>query len=318
MGHYLVTGGAGFIGSHLIDHLLDEGHQVICFDNFDYFYNPVMKWRNLEQANKNPNFNLVSGNISDIKDIQKAFIVNPVDAVVHLAAQAGVRPSIQNSQLHFNVNVLGTINILELCKDYKVKKFILASSSSVYGNNDKVPFVETDNVDHPLCPYAATKRSAELMAYTYHHLYNIDVACVRPFTVYGPRQRLEMAIPLFTRLIYQEKEITIFGDGSTKRDYTYVDDIVSGVVKILNQKHGYEIYNLGTSKTVSLMELIREIENRLGKIAYKKFESSHVGEAKQTYADITKARERFGYNPQFTIKEGIKQYVDWYLEDIET
>ena len=312
----LVTGGAGFIGSHLIDRLLAENHQVICFDNFDYFYNPVMKWRNLEQANKNPNFSLVSGNISDIKDLQKAFIVNQIDAVVHLAAQAGVRPSVQNSQLHFSVNVLGTINTLELCKDYNVKKFVLASSSSVYGNNDKVPFVETDNVDYPLCPYAATKRSAELIAYTYHHLYGIDIACVRPFTVYGPRQRLEMAIPLFTRLIYQNKEITIFGDGSTRRDYTYVEDVVSGIVKILERYHGYEIYNIGTSQTVSLMELIYEIENRLDRGARKKFEPIHVGEAKQTFADITKARYRLGYDPKFTIREGIKQYVDWYLQDI--
>ncbi len=317
MGHYLVTGGAGFIGSNLIDKLLTEGHQVICFDNFDYFYNPVAKWKNLEQANKNKNFTLVSGNISDIKDIQKAFSISPVDAVVHLAAQTGVRPSKQNSQLHLNINMLGTVNVLELCKDYNVKKFVFASSSSVYGNNHKIPFSETDRVDRPICSYAATKRSIELMSYTYHYLSGIDVVCIRPFTVYGPRQRLEMAIPLFTKLIYQEKPLAIFGDGSTRRDYIYVDDVVSAIISILGKNHGYEIYNIGTSKTTSVLELINMIENKLGKTSKKIFEPMHIGEAKQTYADISKAQKNFGYSPKFTISEGLDNFIVWFLKDMK-
>jgi UDP-glucuronate 4-epimerase len=317
MSTILCTGGAGFIGSHLVDRLLKENHRVICFDNFDNFYNPTLKWRNIEGVLDNPNFKLVSGNVTDPLSLEKAFNCWKIDAVVHLAAQAGIRPSVQNPGLHFNVNVLGTVNVLELCRKNEVGKFVFASSSSVYGNNPNIPFKEDAPSDYPLCPYAASKKAGELICYTYHHLYKMDIACIRPFTVYGPRQRLEMAIPLFTKLIYEGKQITLHdsSQGEISRDFTYVDDVVSGIVGILSMNHGYEIYNLGSNRTVCMQELIYALENRLKRNAIIKHAPLESGEALKTYADISKAQKKFWYCPTHTIYEGLDKFVVWFLED---
>lgn len=316
MKNYLVTGGAGFIGSHLIDRLLEEGNKVICFDNFDNFYNPVMKWGNVTPHVNNKNFKLVSGNVVDKRSLEKAFQEGKIDAVIHLAAQAGVRPSVQNPGLHFEVNVLGTVNVLEFCNKYNIKKVVFASSSSVYGNHLTVPWTEDLKTDSPLCPYAASKKAGELLCYTYHHLYNIDTACIRPFTVYGSRQRLEMAIPLFTKLIHSRKPLTVNGDGSTLRDYTCVFDVVEGIVRILGRYQGYEIYNLGTSILTSLTTLINEISTRLNVSPIINYSPAGVGEAKLTYADITKAHSHFGYVPEYTIQKGLDHYIEWYLKEV--
>lgn len=316
--NYLVTGGAGFIGSHLIDRLLQNGSSVVCFDNFDNFYNPMMKWGNVTHHAENKNFKLVSGVVQDVRSFEKAFNGNNIDVVVHLAAQAGVRPSMQNPNLHFEVNVLGTVNMLELCRKYKVDTVLYASSSSVYGNYPETPFKETYKLDEPLCPYAASKKSGELICYTYHHLYGMHISCIRPFTVYGSRQRLEMAIPLFTRLIYSNEPLTIYGDGSTRRDYTHVSDVVDGIVRAIEYSRGFQVYNIGTSKITTLNQLISYISNYLGidiDNVNLNYAPAGIGEAVQTYACIDKAKDCIGYNPKIDIKEGLREYIDWYLEE---
>ncbi|MGD0624761.1 MAG: NAD-dependent epimerase/dehydratase family protein, partial [Thermodesulfobacteriota bacterium] len=265
--NYLVTGGAGFIGSHLVERLLAEGHRVICLDNFDDFYDPALKRRNLTQALKDSKFCLVEGDLRDEDLLHKLFPEEKIEIVAHLAARAGVRPSIENPLLYADVNIRGTLNLLEACKKYKVRRVVFASSSSVYGNNLKVPFAEEDPVDNPISPYAATKKAGELICHTYHHLYGIDVACLRYFTVYGPRQRPEMAIHQFTRLIAEEKKVTLFGDGSSRRDYTYIEDAIEGTIAALGREHGYEIYNIGESQTTSLAQLVQWIEEQLKKRA---------------------------------------------------
>ena len=317
MQNILVTGGAGFIGCHLIDRLLAEGHSVVCFDNFDNFYNPIMKWGNVTHHAKNKSFKLVSGLVNDMRSFKKAFS-NGLNAVVHLAAQAGVRPSMQNPVLHSEVNVSGTINMLELCRTYGIKKVVFASSSSVYGNHDTVPFQEDANVDKPLCPYAASKKAGELICYTYHHLYGMDISCIRPFTVYGSRQRLEMAIPLFTRLIFEGKPLTIYGEGNTKRDYTHVSDVVDGIMRILYVNAGYQIYNLGTGEVTMLNHLIQMISEHLGKRTMPDlhYEPRGIGEAIITHANIEKAKRMLGYSPKMKIYDGLKEYVDWFLEEV--
>lgn len=315
----LVTGGAGFIGSHLIDRLLSEDHKVTCFDNFDNFYNPVMKWGNVTHHAKNKKFKLISGMVNDIRSFDKAFCNRSIDSVIHLAAQAGVRPSMQNPQLHTEVNVLGTVNMLELSRKYNVKKIVFASSSSVYGNNPNTPWLEDEDTSEPLCPYAASKKAGELMCYTYHHLYDMNISCIRPFTVYGSRQRLEMAIPLFTRLINNRETLTIYGEGNTKRDYTHVFDIIDGVMKILGVDNGFQIYNLGSGKPIALMALISVISNQLGvkfpDDVHIQYEPRGIGEALITYASIVKSNIFLNYSPKMTIETGIKEYVDWYLKE---
>src|SRR4030042_1448786 len=245
---FLVTGGAGFIGSHLVERLLAEGNRVIGLDNFDNFYDPALKRRNLTRALQNPKLRLVEGDLRDEGILEKVFREEKIEIVAHLSARAGVRPSIQNPLLYADVNIRGTLNLLEACKKHGVRRLVFASSSSVYGNNPKIPFAEDDPVDNPISPYAATKKAGELICYTYHHLYGIDVACLRYFTVYGPRQRPEMAIHQFTRLIPQDKKISLFGDGSSRRDYTYIDDAIEETMGALFQEHGYEIYNIGDSQ----------------------------------------------------------------------
>lgn len=310
----LVTGGAGFIGSHLVEHLLAEGHRVICLDNFDDFYDPEEKRRNLRQAMKGENFRLVMGDVREEEKLKEIFTAERIEQVVHLAARAGVRPSIRDPLLYAEVNIRGTLNLLETCRQFGVKKFIFASSSSVYGNNPKTPFTEDDRVDNPISPYGATKKAGELICYTYHHLYSFDIACLRYFTVYGPRQRPEMAIHYFSRLIYEEKKIPIFGDGNSRRDYTYIDDALQATMAALNREHGYEIYNIGESRTVSLLELIQYLEERLGKKATLEFLPPQPGDVAITCADISKAQKMLDYCPQTKIEDGLDRFIHWFLQ----
>ncbi|MBU1205970.1 MAG: GDP-mannose 4,6-dehydratase [Proteobacteria bacterium] len=311
----LVTGGGGFIGSHLVERMLAEGNRVIGLDNFDNFYDPALKRRNLTRALQNPKFRLVEGDLRDEGILEKVFREEKIEIVAHLAARAGVRPSIQNPLLYADVNIRGTLNLLEACKKHGVRRLVFASSSSVYGNNPKVPFAEEDPVDNPISPYAATKKAGELICHTYHHLYEIDVACLRYFTVYGPRQRPEMAIHQFTRLIHQGKKVALFGDGSSRRDYTYIDDAIAGTMGALIKEHGYEIYNIGESQTISLAELIQAIEQRVGKRARVEYLPAQPGDVERTYADIRKASERLDYRPQTKIQEGLDRFLRWYLDE---
>jgi UDP-glucuronate 4-epimerase len=313
--NYLVTGGAGFIGSHLVERLLAEGHRVICLDNFDDFYDPALKRRNLTQALKDSKFCLVEGDLRDEDLLHKLFPEEKIEIVAHLAARAGVRPSIENPLLYADVNIRGTLNLLEACKKYKVRRVVFASSSSVYGNNLKVPFAEEDPVDNPISPYAATKKAGELICHTYHHLYGIDVACLRYFTVYGPRQRPEMAIHQFTRLIAEEKKVTLFGDGSSRRDYTYIEDAIEGTIAALGREHGYEIYNIGESQTTSLAQLVQWIEEQLKKRARVEYLPAQPGDVERTYADIRKAVQRLGYRARTDIREGLARFIRWYIEE---
>ena len=312
---YLVTGGAGFIGSHLVERLLAEGHRVICLDNFDPFYDPTLKRRNLKQAQQDSRFRLVEGDLRDEGLLKKLFQEEEVEIVAHLAARAGVRPSIEHPLLYADVNIRGTMNLLEACKKYGVRRLVFASSSSVYGNNPKVPFAEDDPVDNPISPYAATKKAGELICYTYHYLYGMDIACLRYFTVYGPRQRPEMAIHQFTRLIHQGEKVFLFGDGGSRRDYTYIEDAIEGTMGALGREHRYEIYNIGESQTVSLSQLIQSIEEKIGKKARVEYLPPQPGDVERTYADIRKATERLGYRPRTDIHEGLTRFVRWYLEE---
>jgi UDP-glucuronate 4-epimerase len=314
MSHILVTGGAGFIGSHLCELLLREGDQVICFDNFDNFYDPNIKIRNVEELNKKfpDRLELITGDIRNPQHLQQAFQKNRIDFVIHLAARAGVRPSIAQPLLYQDVNIRGTMVLLEVCKEYGVKDFIFASSSSVYGENQRVPFSEKDLDIQPISPYGATKRAGELLCYSYHHLYGMNIACLRIFTAYGPRQRPEMAIHKFTRLVDQGEKVPMFGDGSSQRDYTYIDDLIEGIRAVLNHHRGFEIYNLGESQTTSLKELVRLVEKALGKKAAIEVLEPQPGDVSTTYADITKAKEMLGYQPTVKMEEGIRRFVEWY------
>ncbi|MCK6543668.1 GDP-mannose 4,6-dehydratase [bacterium] len=312
MSKILVTGCAGFIGSHVTDALLKAGHEVVGLDNFDHFYDPAIKEKNLTNAIQSPGFRLLRGDILDADLMSRIFSESKLDLVIHLAARAGVRPSIQDPKIYQKVNVEGTMNILEAMRAHNVKKLLLASSSSVYGNNEKVPYHETDNVDHAISPYAATKKACEVLAYTYHHLFGIDAFCLRFFTVYGPRQRPEMAIHLFTRLIDEGKPITLFGDGQTFRDYTYVDDIVHGIMQCIDGLRGYEILNLGESQTISLIDLVNTIEKALGKKAQIRWMPNQPGDVQKTYADISKAKRLIGYKPSVSINIGIERFVDYF------
>jgi UDP-glucuronate 4-epimerase len=311
MGSVLVTGAAGFIGSHLCERLLGGGWQVIGFDNFDKFYDPAVKRRNLASCLENKAFRLVEGDIRDASKVNAA-CDGRIDLIVHLAARAGVRPSIEDPLLYQDVNVNGTCVMLEAARQYKVKRFVFASSSSVYGNNPKVPFSETDNVDHPISPYAASKKAGELLCYTFHRLFDIDMTCLRFFTVYGARQRPDLAIHKFTRLIDSGKPIQMFGDGSMMRDHTYIDDILSGVLAAIDRCKGYHIYNLGESEPVSLRDLIAAIESAVGKKANIERLPLQPGDVDKTFADIARARDELGYAPRTSIKAGLAKFVEWY------
>ena len=310
----LVTGGAGFIGSNLCEKLAGAGEKIICIDNFNDYYNPKIKEENLRNLKGSANFILYRMDILERERLEKVFAKYHFDLVIHLAARAGVRPSISNASLYEAVNVQGTINILECCRKYGIEKLIFASSSSVYGGNKKIPFSEDDIVDRPISPYAATKKAGELICYTYSHLFNISVYCYRFFTVYGPRQRPEMAIYKFTRLITEEKPIEIFGDGTSLRDYTYVEDIVDVIASNLENVKGYEIINLGNSNPVKVTELIKFIEKAANKKAQIKYVRVQAGDVPVTYADILKAKKMLKYNPKTRIEEGINKFTAWYME----
>ena len=311
-----ITGGAGFIGSHLCENLVKEGHKVICIDNFSKFYSPILKKRNINWLNQQDNFILKKEDIRDKSSIDNIFADFAIDTVIHCAAMAGVRPSIENPELYNQVNITGTMNILEAMKKHDIKKLIFASSSSVYGNNESIPFSENDNVDFPISPYAATKKAGELLIHTYHHLYNISALCLRFFTVYGPRQRPDLAIYKFTEKIANNEIIPVYGDGSTERDYTYITDIIDGVIKAIDYLNSnsncYEIFNLGESTTIKLSLMISTIEKYLGKKAKKKFLQLQPGDVKRTFADVKKSREKLNYNPQTSFEKGIEKFVEWY------
>ncbi|HHS14081.1 MAG TPA: NAD-dependent epimerase/dehydratase family protein [bacterium] len=314
---FLITGGAGFIGSHLGERLLRLGYEVVVLDNFNDYYNPDIKQRNIEFIKDHSSYTLVKGDILDWDGLNSLFKKHSIEGIIHLAARAGVRPSIEQPRLYQKVNVEGTVNLLEAACRYRVPKFLLASSSSVYGNNTKVPFSETDSVDHPVSPYAATKKACELIAYTYHSMYKIPVTCLRFFTVYGPRQRPDMAIHKFTAQMVRGEEILMFGDGSTQRDYTYIDDIIQGLEQALNHcTEGYKIYNLGESRTIRLMDLINLLEKALDKPARIKKMPLQKGDVKTTYADISLAQKELEYSPRFSIEEGISRFVSWYCKEL--
>jgi len=311
-GAVLVTGAAGFIGSHTAERLLARGERVIGLDNFDPFYDPALKRANLSAASRDPRFTLVEGDIRDAALLDALFAKEPVRAVIHLAARAGVRPSVEEPALYADVNVRGTTVVLESARRAGVRKVVYASSSSVYGGNTKVPFSEDDPVDHPVSPYAATKKATELVASAYHHLYGIDTIGLRFFTVYGPRQRPEMAIAAFTRRIDEGRPVPVFGDGSALRDYTYIDDIVDGVMGALDRGRGDRVYNLGESETTSLLELVRRIGDALGREPRIEFRPAQPGDVPTTYADIARARRELGYHPAVRVAEGIPRFVAWH------
>ncbi len=311
----LVTGAAGFIGSHLCERLLADGCTVVGVDNFDDFYDPQIKRRNIDDCVKNSNFQLFKADIRDSAAMAEA-IGQGVEIIVHLAAKAGVRPSIAQPLLYSDVNINGTMVMLELAKEHEIDKFIFASSSSVYGNNEKVPFSEDDNVDFPISPYAATKKAGELICHTYHHLCEMSITCLRFFTVYGPRQRPDLAIHKFARLIERGEPIPVYGDGTMMRDFTYIDDIIAGIVAAMNKCSGFNVYNLGESEPIKVNDLIAEIENALGRKAVKEYLPVQPGDVERTYADVTKARKDLAYNPATSIRAGLANFVEWLRREV--
>jgi UDP-glucuronate 4-epimerase len=307
----LITGAAGFIGSHLCQRLVGQDATVVGLDNFDPFYDTAIKRDNLAALSASPRFKLIEGDIRDKALVKTIFQQGNFDTVVHLAAKAGVRPSIQDPVGYVDTNINGTAVLLEAAREAKIKKFIFASSSSVYGNNKKVPFSETDNVDNPISPYAATKKAGELICYTYSHLYQMDMTCLRFFTVYGPRQRPDLAIHKFARLIEQNEPIPVYGDGSMERDFTYIDDILDGIVASMKCCKGYNIYNLGESRPVRLDVLIAELEKALGKKAIINRQPEQPGDVKRTFADVQKAVRELNYQPNTHLADGLKRFVEW-------
>jgi UDP-glucuronate 4-epimerase len=313
MKRILVTGGAGFIGSHLVDRLLaSEIEHVTVVDDFNDFYDPEIKRANIRHQLKDPRYQLVQADIREKTALEQS-LTNEFDCIVHLAARAGVRPSLSQPLLYNETNVNGTLNLLEFARQRGIKQFVFGSSSSVYGINAKVPFSEDDPIRRPISPYAATKGAGELLCHTYSHLYGIRCICLRFFTVYGPRQRPDLAIHKFARLISDGKPIPVFGDGTTRRDYTYVDDIIDGVTVAMNyDQSDYEVINLGESRTVELRELIALLEKELDAHAVIDRQPPQPGDVPQTFADIAKARKLLGYNPQTQIEEGLRRFVDWF------
>jgi UDP-glucuronate 4-epimerase len=314
--NFLVTGGAGFIGSHVCERLLRDGHAVWAFDDLNDFYDPQVKRKNIReiQSLAKP-FEFIASHLSDVKALADLFGQVPFDQVIHLAARAGVRPSLDEPEFFQQVNVEGTVNVLEAARRHGVKKISIASSSSVYGVNKKVPFAESDPVFSVVSPYAASKLACEALGHVYHHVYGMDVAMLRFFTVYGPRQRPDLAIHKFAQLIHTGKPIPVFGDGSTARDYTYISDTVDGVIACTQRKFGFEIFNLGESQAVKLSRLIELLEAALGKKAVIDRQPPQPGDVPLTFADISKARAMLGYHPRVKIEEGIPLFVDWFRKN---
>ncbi|MBI1949337.1 MAG: GDP-mannose 4,6-dehydratase [Deltaproteobacteria bacterium] len=311
----LVTGACGFIGSHVCEALVARGDTVVGLDNFNDFYDPRLKEHNRAALEARPGFSLVRGSILDEEAMAQAFVARP-DAVVHLAAWAGVRPSIERPALYVRENVDGTVAVMDALRAQPrvagaLPKLVFASSSSVYGTNAKVPFEEDDPIAHPVSPYAATKRAAELLAYTYHHLYGLDVTCLRFFTVYGPRQRPEMAIHKFARLLLDGKAVPRYGDGTTRRDYTFIADIVQGVLASIDRCAGFHIYNLGNSRTVTLNELIEKLATALGVTAKVEALPEQPGDVPITYADVSRAVRELDYRPDFPLERGLAEFATW-------
>jgi UDP-glucuronate 4-epimerase len=316
MKNILITGGAGFIGSHLVDLLLAEGvWRVTVVDDFNDFYDPSTKRENIRPHVQNERYRLVEADIRDRGALEPAFADTNFDCIVHLAARAGVRPSLSQPMLYAETNISGTLNLLELARTQGVKQFIFGSSSSVYGINSKVPFSESDPIFNPISPYAATKAAGELLCHTYAHLYDMRIVCLRFFTVYGARQRPDLAIHKFARLMSAGQPIPVFGDGTTRRDYTYVDDILAGVRAAIDYDgSSYEIINLGESRTVELRELVSLLEKALDLHAEIDWQPPQPGDVPQTFADVTKARALLGYDPGTQIEEGIGRFVEWFRE----
>ena len=310
----LVTGGAGFIGSHLVKRLVADGYEVVIVDNLNDYYDPQLKQDRLNILLKDSEYIFEKVDIANFADLKKVFEKYNFDVICHLAAQAGVRKSLKNPWLYEKSNILGTMNIFELAKDFNIKKIVFASSSSVYGGNTKVPFSESDRVDSPISFYACTKRSKELLAYTYNHLYGIKITALRFFTVYGPWGRPDMAYFRFADLIRQGKPIDVYNYGKMRRDFTYIDDVVEGVVSALEKDVDLEIFNLGNNKPVELVRFIELLEENLGMKADKRYLPIQPGDVVETWADIKKAKKELGYDPKTTIEEGLKKFVDWYKE----
>jgi len=315
MSNILITGAAGFIGSHLAERLLNRGDTVIGLDNFADNYDPAIKRRNLSEAKDHPKFTFTEGDICDKDDLFQVFERAKPEVVVHLAARAGVRPSLEDPNLYHRVNIIGTQNILDACREYKPSHLVAASSSSVYGGLTDVPFDEAMDVSRPVSPYAATKRMNELMAHVYHHVYGLNITMLRFFTVYGPRQRPDMAIHKFARLIADGKPIPMFGDGTTARDYTYIDDIIDGVEHCVDKPFPYEIFNLGESRHVQLRELIDKLGEAMGITPEINCKPMQPGDVEITFANIDKARTRLGYAPQVSIEEGLARFIEWFKEN---
>lgn len=320
--NYLITGGVGFVGSHLSEELMKQGHNIIIVDNFNDYYNVRLKELNYRAIvdvaeETKQECKIYEGDIRDKACLEKVFSENRIDGVVALAANAGVRPSIEDPAYYVDVNIVGLTNILEVMRAHECKALVFISSSSVYGNNKKVPFSEKDIVDFPISPYAATKKAGELLCHTYHALFSMNVACLRYFTVYGPRQRPDLAINKFTRLMLENKSIPMFGDGTTARDYTYVSDIVDGTIKALNyvmqkDKKIYDVFNLGGSNPISLRKLIDTIGETIGVEPVIEQLPMQPGDVDITYSDFSHAKEVLGYEPKVRINEGIKKFVEWY------
>jgi UDP-glucuronate 4-epimerase len=309
----LVTGAAGFIASHLSERLLARGGSVVGLDNFDDFYDPAIKERNLVRARDHEAFDLVRGDIRDRTLLQS--LPDSIDTIVHIAARAGVRPSIADPVLYYDVNVTGTLNLMELARERGIRRFLFASSSSVYGNNEKVPFSESDPVDNPISPYAATKKAGELLAHAYTHLYGITCLCLRFFTVYGPRQRPDLAIHKFAKLMAAGEALPMFGDGTSQRDYTYIDDILQGLdgaLEWVETNEGvHEVVNLGESRTIGLREMIGVLGEEMGVEPRIRFLPNQPGDVVRTFADVTKARRVLGYEPRWEFRSGIRAFVQW-------
>ncbi len=310
----LITGCAGFIGSHVAEKLLERGDKVIGIDEVNDYYDIKQKTANLEVLNKFENFQFHKFDLGDFKKVKEIFEKYEITHIGHLAARAGVRPSIENPHIYEHSNIKASLNILDIAKDYNIENTVLTSSSSVYGNCKDIPFKETHNVDFPISPYAASKKSMELLAYTYHHLHKMSINIIRPFTIYGPRGRPDMAPFLFPMWIEKGQPIKKFGDGTTMRDYTYIDDFVKGFISAIDTKLGYEIFNLGNSTPISLNEFIETIENIVGKKAQINQLPMQPGDVEVTYADTSKAEKLLGYKPETKIEQGLTQFWNWHKD----
>jgi len=312
----LLTGAAGFIGSHVAEALLARGDEVVGLDNFEAFYSPDVKRRNLRAALTHDRFTLAESDLRNPASVERAFEAGPFDAVIHLAGKAGVRPSLNDPAGYTETNISGTAHVLEAARKHGIGHVVFASSSSVYGARSVAPFREADPVDEPVSPYAATKRAGEILASTFHHLYGLPVTCLRFFTVYGPRQRPDMAIHRFTRLIDQGREVELYGYGQSERDYTFIDDVVDGVVRALDRPSGYRIFNLGTNRTIQLTELIELISAALDQTPRIVRLPHQPGDVSLTYADITLARSELGYDPATKLDDGIAAFINWYRKEL--